>query len=340
MLKVTALTSGKHVPSSRFRVRQFIKPLASLGIQVSEYPLIIKKYTPGISPMINAFSDILKMFARAPGLLAAKSSDVTWLERELVPRRYTFERFAGPKRLFDVDDAIWLTDESRFSEEIAKHSTGVIAGNQFIADYYHKLGVRVWVVPTSVDTESWKPELKKKRNGWTVGWIGSSSNLKYLYAIEESMADFLAEHRTSELLVVCDRKPSFKIILPTAWKFARWTPENELKLTQKIDVGLMPLPETAWSRGKWALKMLLYMAVGLPVIASPVGVNSEILRQAEIGLPAVNKDNWYEALRLLFADRKRAFSLGRAGRRLVEEQYSVKQNVCKLAQIIGEAACS
>jgi len=132
MIKVTALTSGRNVPSSRFRVRQFIEPLANLGIQVSEYPLRLRKYTPNISPPLRFLLNSAKTAARVPGLLAARTSDITWLERELVPRRFTLERRAGSKQLFDVDDAIWLTGDPGFSEEIATKSYGVIAGNEFL----------------------------------------------------------------------------------------------------------------------------------------------------------------------------------------------------------------
>src|SRR5260370_1111893 len=99
MIRVTALTSGRNVPSSRFRVRQFIEPLSRFGIQVSEYPLRLKKYTPNIFSPARSLVDACKIVARLPGLLAARRSDVTWLERELVPRRFTLEHWAGSKRL-------------------------------------------------------------------------------------------------------------------------------------------------------------------------------------------------------------------------------------------------
>src|SRR5229473_2942703 len=190
MIKVTALTSGRNVPSSRFRVRQFIEPLSHFGIQVSEYPLPLRKYTPNLPQPIRFLMDAGKSAARVPGLLAARSSDLTWLERELVPRRLTHEDRAGRKRVFDVDDAIWLTSDSGFSEEIAVRSHGVIAGNEFIAEHYRSVGARAWVVPTSIDTDRWQTRSKPAVRSWTVGWTGTSSNLSALESLDEPLADF------------------------------------------------------------------------------------------------------------------------------------------------------
>src|SRR5713101_5721375 len=341
MIKVTALTSGRNVPSSRFRVRQFIEPLANLGIQVSEYPLRLRKYTPNISTSIRFLVDACKTVARVPGLLAARTSDITWLERELVPRRFTLEHWAGSKRLFDVDDAIWLTGDSAFSEEIAIKSYGVIAGNEFLAEHYRSVGARAWVVPTSIDTDRWQPLPKlQDRSSWVVGWTGTSSNLECLESLEEPLADFLAQHPETKLVVVCDRKPSFKRISPAQWNFVKWSRAREVQLVQRMDVGLMPLPDTEWSLGKCAFKMIIYMALGIPVVVSPIGANKDVLQKADVGLAATTANDWYEALRSLFQDRKRANELGSTGRKLVEDNYSVVKNARALAGIFEEAASS
>jgi glycosyltransferase involved in cell wall biosynthesis len=105
-----------------------------------------------------------------------------------------------------------------------------------------------------------------------------------------------------------------------------------------MDVGLMPLPDTDWTRGKCAFKMISYMAVGLPVVVSPVGVNSEILRLGQVGLAAATSDEWYDALSALFADRSLAHAMGAEGRRVVSEHYSVTRNVSRLAEIFREVA--
>jgi glycosyltransferase involved in cell wall biosynthesis len=332
MIKVTALTSGKHAPASRFRVRQFIRPLRHLGIDVTEFHPPWSKYRmASVTPV--------GMLGRLRGLRATRLSDITWLEREMIPGRLSLERFAGRRKLFDVDDAIWLLNETRFSEQIAELCDGVIAGNQFIADHYRQQHARVWVVPTSIDTEVWKPaEVRTPRARWMIGWIGSASNLPYLYGIEEPLADFLNEHPEAHLRVVSDRVPSFKRIPPSSWSFVCWSPDGEVRLVQEMDVGLMPLPDTEWTRGKCAFKMISYMAAGLPVVVSPVGVNSRILGQGEVGLAAASSEEWYDALLGLFEDRSLATRMGAAGREVVLEHYSVSHNVSRLADIFREVA--
>jgi glycosyltransferase involved in cell wall biosynthesis len=332
MLKVTALTLGKNDPSSRFRVRQFIDPLGHLGILVSEH------YLP-LAPYKLARTVPTGIIARLPGIVASRAGDITWLRRELITGKATLERFVGGKRLFDVDDAIWLTGAPSFSERIVSHCDGVIAGNRFLAEHYEKVGARVWMVPTSIDTHLWHPPTTSRQSKeWTIGWIGTSSNTRYLYLAEEPIADFLAEHSDVRLQIVCDRKPAFTRIPTNRWHFSCWSLDREIRLVQEMDVGLMPLEDTEWTRGKCGFKMLAYMAVGLPVIVSPVGANEEILSYGEVGFAARTASDWYDALQRLYQDREMATRMGIAGRAIVEEQYSVERNAKLLANIFQEVA--
>lgn len=337
MIRVTAITSGRRVPSSRFRVRQFIEPLRRHGVAVTEHCARPNKYlTKRVWP--------LGLLTRLPGLLASKSSDVTWLERELIPGRLTAERLAGGRRILDVDDAIWLSNNSDFSERLAALCDGVIAGNETIAGHYRRHAARVWVIPTSVDTRRWRPapnghggeKLDARRGRWTVGWIGTSSNLPYLYTLEEPLAEFLTCHRDAELLVVCDRSPSFKKMPRGSYRFARWSADAEVGLLREMSVGLMPLPDTEWARGKCAFKMIQYMAVGVPVVASPVGVSGQVFSQGPVGLPARDAQEWYDALGLFYGDAGEAARMGAAGRALAEDRYSVEKNAHTLAGVFRE----
>ncbi|MEA2173502.1 MAG: hypothetical protein QOD00_1094 [Blastocatellia bacterium] len=334
MIKVTALTSSRNDPSTRFRVRQFISPLRELGIDVSEHYPLISKYRTERLPLLT-------MLTRVPGMLAARFSDITWLGRELVSGRRTLEFFAGKKRLFDVDDAIWLVYPHAFSEEIAQRCDGVIAGNNFLAEHYRERGARrVWVVPTSVDTDIWRPAPKREKKDWTIGWTGTWSNLKYLYAVEEPLADFLVQHTDARLLIVCDRRPRFERIPLDRWEYVAWSPQTEVGPVQLMDAGLMPLADTEWARGKCAFKMLSYMASGVPVVASPVGVNQEIFQKAPVGFPAVTREDWHASLLKLYKDREAATVMGQQGRKIVEQYYSVKNSAIMLAKIFQEVADS
>jgi glycosyltransferase involved in cell wall biosynthesis len=276
-------------------------------------------------------ADAVRLLARIPGVLASRKSNLTWLERELIASKATLEKYTGGKRVIDIDDAIWLTSKNPFTEEILRYSHTVIAGNCYIADYYRNAGARVTVIPTSIDTDLWKPMVRPGQESWTVGWIGTSSNLPYLYSIEEPLADFLNDHSGTRLLVVSNLQPHFRLIPNRAVSFVRWTPHMENRLVQQMDVGIMPLTDTEWELGKCACKMLLYMAVGIPCIATPIGSSKEILSQARIGCSAHSLDDWYHSLKNLFRNPNLAFTLGRAGRQLVTERYSVEKNVVKLA---------
>lgn len=329
MIKVTALTGSKHDPSSRFRIRQFIKPLSALGVEVAEYWPLISRYKIEPLPWLVAAM-------RVPGLVASRFSDITWLGRELISGRSSFERLAGKKRLFDVDDAIWLYSDTDFSAEIVRSCDGVIAGNRFLAEHYEQLGAKVWLVPTSVDTELWRPRTTTSEGRWTIGWSGSWANLQFLYPIEDALADFLAQNPDSRLLIVCDRPPLFKKLPAASWEFVAWSMKNEIELVQQMDAGLMPLADSELAQGKCGFKMLSYMAAGLPVVVSPVGVNLEILAMGNLGFPARSPDDWFQALERLCEDRKTGESMGAAGRRVVEEHYSVRTNVVKLVGIFRE----
>jgi glycosyltransferase involved in cell wall biosynthesis len=336
-IKVAALTAGRHDPSRRFRISQFIAPLARRGIDLTDYYPRVGKYTPAPIPQLGFVWTAGKLLARLPGVAAGRRSDITLLQRELIPGRRTLEKFAG-RLLFDVDDAVWLTQHSDSVERLAGECRGVIAGNEFLADHFRALGGRVWVVPTSIDTDVWKPAPKREADEWVVGWSGTASNLKYLFALEEPLAAFLTQHRDAKLLVVSDREPRFAKIPGSCWRFERWSPAAEVRQVQQMDVGLMPLAATDWERGKCGCKMLTYMAVGAATIASPVGVGDEILRRGEVGCAAVTDDDWYNSLVRLYDDRRLTSTLGVTARALLEEHYSVRRNASALADIFRQVA--
>jgi glycosyltransferase involved in cell wall biosynthesis len=241
-------------------------------------------------------------------------------------------------RLLDVDDAIWLNGASGFSERIARLCDGVIAGNEFLAEYYRSRGSRTWVVPTAVDTDRFCAGASHPTRPWTVGWTGTASTLPFLLAIEEAVAEFLRSRPEARLLVVCDERPAFRHVPDGRWSFFPWSAAHEADALREMDAGLMPLPDTDWARGKCALKLLLYFATGIPAVASPVGMNAEVLGMAEAGHAARTPREWVDALSALHDDRARAAVLGAAGRRLVEEHFSVGVVAPRLAAIFREVA--
>jgi glycosyltransferase involved in cell wall biosynthesis len=280
----------------------------------------------------------MKYALRTPGVVASHFADIVWLERELLPGRFTLEGRTGRPRLFDVDDALWLQGSAGFSERIMRACNGVIAGNEFLAAHYRAAGARAWVVPTAVDTDVWTPGSAATEGSWTIGWIGTSSNLPYLASLEGPLAAFLGRRREARLLIVSDLPPTFTRLPGERWRFVPWSAKAEVALVQQMDVGLMPLPDTDWARGKCSAKMLLYMAAAVPVVVSPVGTNAEVLAHGEVGLAARDPKDWIQALETLFRDRERSLRMGRTGRDVVEAEYSVRQIAPRLAAIFRELA--
>jgi len=340
-LRVAALISGPDVPSSRFRVRQFVAPLRSFGVAVAVHSSPISKYAPPPRGTPGKLWTAGKLAGRLGGLWRAGGADVVWLERELVGGRFTLERFLpAAKTVLDVDDALWLTGSPGFSERIAARGAGVIAGNSFLAGHYGPVARRLWTVPTSIDTERWAPApgADPASERFTVGWTGTGGNLAYLEAIEQPLARFLSTHPDSRLLVVSDRPPKLPSLRPEAWTFEPWSPEAEVDQVRRMDVGLMPLPDDDWARGKCSAKMLLSMAVARPVVVSPVGTNAEILREAPVGLAAVSGNDWPAALDRLHRDAALRTACGSAGRILAVRRFSVAATAPKLAAIFREIA--
>ena len=332
MIRVAAMTSSRDDPSSRFRMRQFFQPLRRLGVEAVEYRPWISKYARAPLQLTG-----LGLASRVWGALAARRHDLVWLNRELITGHATLERFSGPRRLMDVDDAIWLRGRRDFARRIASRCHGVIAGNAAIAEHFRGVTPRIWIVPTAVDTDRWRPTGTAHAQ-FTVGWSGTAWNLPYVEAIEPALARFLHDHRDSRLLIVCDRPPSFPSLPDGQVEFRKWSPETEVDALQHMDVGLMPLPDTEWTRAKCALKMLCYMSVGLPVVVSPVGAAVEILKLAPAGIAAHGPDSWYDALATLYEDREGAAKMGGAGRGVAVEHYSVTRIAPRLAGIFTEVA--
>lgn len=339
-IRVTALTAARDDPSRRFRVCQFVGPLAHRGVEVDERHPFFSKYAAAPLPRLGFAWTAAKIAARLPGVAAARRADITWLQRELIPGRRTLEGLAGRKLVFDVDDAVWTTQHGDSVERIAERARCVVAGNEFLAEHFRRRARRVRVVPTCVDTDRWRPAAARGagKAEWIVGWSGTASNLRYLREIERPLAAFLGARPGATLLVVSDAEPRFDLIPRARWRFARWTPASEVRLAQEMDAGLMPLAATEWERGKCACKLLTYLAVGAPAVASPVGASAEIMRQAEVAVAAATEDDWYNALVRLHDDRALAARLGAEGRRLVEAHYSVARHADTLAAIFREVA--
>ena len=335
MIRVSAITSGRNLPSSRFRIRQHIEPLRSLGVDVREHIPRIEKFAP-LPLWTDRLSvrwaphfylwQAMKAASRVPGVAGSWAADITWLQREMLPARYSLERFLRAPLVFDVDDAIWLASRKSPAavSAIARRSAMVLAGNGFLADWLGRYASEVRIVPTAIDTERFHPGPEPAADRFIIGWTGSRSSLPYLEGLEEPLRQFMARHPRAELLIVADEAPAFAALPPDRVRFLPWSPDVEAAALRDLHVGLMPLPDTDWARGKCSFKMLQYMSSGVPVIVSPVGMNAEVLELGEVGFAASTHAEWIEALEALAADGSAPRRMGRQGRRVIDERFSVR----------------
>lgn len=352
MIRVAALTSGVNVPSSRFRVRQHLSSLKRAGVMVREYSPIISKYAgfPGVPTDIAALKTLLfpvhifwsgiELALRFRGVLGSWKADLTWLERELFPGCLTWEPFLKRPYVFDVDDSIWIKAPFGRSAmiRIAKDAELVLAGNHYIADWFSAYAKNIQIVPTAIDTERFFPRELSEREAdrpFVVGWTGQSIGFPYLYSIEACLGEFLQDY-DAEFWIMAEQHPRFQKIPSGKVRYFQWSPASEAEFVRKIDVGIMPLLSSDECRGKCGFKMLQYMSSGVPVVASPVGMNADILNMGQIGYAVRDGKDWYAALEHLYKDRSLGQHMGDAGRKIARKSFSRDVISSRLSEIFHE----
>lgn len=324
-MRIAAFTPGNNIPSARFRVRQFIEPLAAEGIDLCEFTSATTAYPPPgkLARLAWAAKRVPMLAATA---LRSRSFDGVLLQREMISGFATLESWTGMPRIFDVDDSIHLLRGGRAARKLAQMCDRVIAGNSWLAEWYGQWNRDVVVLPTAVDTKVYRPaEPREQRAEIVVGWIGTSSNFVHLAEIEEALGQALEHIPQLSLKIVSDRPPPLPLLDPTRWRFERWSEAREVADIQSMDIGIMPLSADRWgdwARGKCSFKMLQYMSCGLPVVVSPIGMNADVLDEAEVGIGAAGTRAWRNALCDLGRSRDQRASMGLAGRQVVERRYS------------------
>ncbi len=329
LIRVAALTGGRNSPAARFRVRQYIPRLEGQGLHVREYIPFFYENCGWPSPF--------KAASHLPGLLGSRRADLTWIGRELVRGYETFERLLKRPRVLDVDDAIWLDwPLGRYAlPHIARGMDAIVAGNAFLAEWFSRYCGNITVLPTALDLSRYAPRPKPPAptDRFTIGWTGAADSFPFLERIQEALLRFLDGHPDSEVLIVAERPWRTTAIPAGRLRFVRWNERIEVDVLHDMTVGIMPLPDSEWARGKCSFKMLQYMAVGLPVVVSPVGMNAEVLAKGDIGFGVTTMDDWYQALETLYRDRSLRVAMGRAGRTVVERHFSADNIADALAAL-------
>lgn len=283
---------------------------------------------------------LLALLAEQAGnMVGLQEYDVVLLQREIVSKLITFERWTGPRTLVDVDDAIFLYRAGYVARKLAEQAAVVVCGNAHLAGWFSQWNRRVRIIPTGVDTDRYRPVKRTAAGGeGIIGWIGTSSNLHELAAVEGSLALLLSRFPAARLRVISDRPPRLPRIKAEQLEYVPWSAEGEVRQLQAMDIGIMPLQESPWALGKCSFKMLQYMACGVPPVVSAVGMNVEIARMGDCALLVRNSDEWVEALAELLGDAERRRALGTRAREVAERSFSVKALAPRIAQAIREAA--
>jgi glycosyltransferase involved in cell wall biosynthesis len=332
VLKVAAYTGGIRVPSARFRVRQYIEPLRALGVDLREHHAAFGAYPP----RRKAFRPFWAAAALGDRLLAAARSyaaDLTLLQREMISTLLTGEPLTRQPRVLDVDDAIFLRRGGACARRLARLSDLVICGNAYLAEHFSAWNRDVRILPTAVDTDRFRPGPPLGGERPSIGWSGTSSGFPYLEAAAPAVLAALNAHPGSVFRVVADRRPPLPGFPPEKLDFIPWSPETEVAEIQKMTVGIMPLEDSAWARGKCSFKLLTYMSCGVPVVASPVGMNAEVLA-AGGGIGPRRWEDWSDALSGLLGSEDCRRRLGQRGRQAVLERYSLRAIAPRLAGIL------
>jgi glycosyltransferase involved in cell wall biosynthesis len=338
MIKVAAYTGGRSTPSARMRVRQY-KPLLRLyGVDIHEYTLSSGKSMPSSIPKRPAWM-AKTLWQRAISVPASYLADLTLISRSVLPGFLPVDRVTRSPRVLDVDDAIWLNRGGHRAGELAAHCDSVICGNSFLAEYFARWNRNITILPTAVDTDKIHPaEPEQRDDSLVIGWTGTSQNFRYLYDIEKSLATVLTKHPRAQLRIIADTRPQFRDLDPCRVHFVKWSPEQEITELQKFTVGLMPLRDSPWERGKCSFKMLMYMASGTPVVVSPVGMNAQVLSHGDLGFGPTTQGQWSEALDAVLSSLALALRMGAIGRKVALESYSVQKLAPILAGLLHSAA--
>ena len=322
-LRVLLLHTARHKASYRYRIAEMLPRLERAGIEFVEVEM------KGHS-----------LWRKLAVALSARHYDYVWIQKRTLSKPLVALLSLDAKLVYEYDDALYARETSRTTppkpsqpgstREIARlrfileKSTVVFAGSDELAAYAGQYNDNVHLVPTCPpevtleNSAKASPELLE--GPVTIGWIGTGLNLFYLRSIDEACHAFQREHPEVCFSLMSSEPPEG---LTSSWSFEPWSPEAADRWFRSIDVGIMPLIDDTWSRGKCAFKLLQYMSYGKAVIASAVGSNCEAVEHGVNGYLVSSPEEWQQALVQSAADHEKRDAMGREGRRIILERYDL-----------------
>ncbi|MEQ8810596.1 MAG: glycosyltransferase family 4 protein [Imperialibacter sp.] len=346
----------EQAPSQRFRFEQYFAALLKAGHSIDSQSFWGEYYWKVLYKKGNALQKawgLLNGFGRRLQVLGrVLSTDIVFIHREVTPVgppifEWVIAKVFRRKIIFDFDDAIWLPNTSESNkiaawlkwhsktESVCRWSWKISVGNSYLESYAKQFNNHVVINPTTIDTEHHRLINKKTKptnDPIVIGWTGSHSTLPYLDILWPVLEE-LAKEQMFSFRVISNQPP----IATYPWlEFIPWNKETEVDDLAAIDIGVMPLTDDEWSKGKCGFKALQYMALEISTVASPVGVNKDIIKDGINGLMATNTEEWMFALKKLIKSTALRTQLSEEGRRTVENTYSVKANTENFLELFGK----
>jgi glycosyltransferase involved in cell wall biosynthesis len=339
----------KESPSQRYRFEQYLDLLERNGYHCKVHGFLTSKNWRITFEEGHQFNKLLAvlsgMLRRVDSILRAPFYSHIFIHREALPIgppvvEWLIARVFRKKIIYDFDDAIWATD--RIDEPailrllkwrnkvalICGWSYKVSCGNDYLCSFASKYSPKTVYNPTTIDTRLWhNPDLYSKADRMSdrivIGWTGSHSTLKYLKIVERVLQEIETLFPNVSFVVIANKTTDLKVKNLT---YVPWSIETEIADLMQFDIGIMPLPDDDWSKGKCGFKALQYMALKIPAVTSDVGANSKIIQHDIDGLLCKTEDDWKLALTSLIENSDRRKQMGERGREKVVNNYSVVSN--------------
>lgn len=341
-------------PSQRFRFEQYLELLEGEGYVIDFHPFIDQKtwetlYAPG-----NYFKKVggmLRSFMRRWRLLPKlRHTDLIFIHREAAQLgppifEWIIAKVLKKKYIYDFDDAIWLANYSATNATFhrlkaywkvnycMKWAHQITAGNQYLANYAKQFNSNVHIIPTTIDLVNYhNQQTDYDQEELIIGWTGTHTTMHYLDDIIPIL-QALEKELNFTFMVISNVAPDYDL---KSLRFVKWNKATEIEDLAKFSIGIMPLRADQWSEGKCGFKGLQYMALGIPALMSPIGVNNEIIHHEENGYLLTTPASWEEAIKQLLNDKSLRKKIGTSGRQTIQERYSVEANLVKYLGVFNE----
>lgn len=321
--KILFVSKGQQASSTRYRALQYFPNFITAGWQPKHVSI-----SGGFIPVLRTF-------------VAIRNADIVVLLRKTFPYPiFWLLRKLSKKLIFDFDDAIFCNTDGSYSKTRMRRFKSTIsncdyifAGNEYLANEAKKYNPAVDIIPTSVETDKYDLSCEKDDASFELVWIGSKSTRKYIAEIIPSLENAAKSIPNLQLKIIAD----FELSSPELTiKNVQWNEHSEAIELCKADIGLAPMPENDWTKGKCALKVLQYMAAGLPVISSPSGVNAYVIKDGVNGYLARNSKQWTELLIKISKAETDLKRMGKLGKKRVCAEFSIGVVFQKIMTIISQ----